>query len=151
MHTAGLQPEKCGFSVCPNLDHSREAFPNNNFSGGTKTRSQRSWGRCAVYLPEINLYEELQDLMGINTMNGLGFVARGPAAGRTLGFSDVPQGPSTMPSRQTRGKHCVAEVLQSYEKRSCDIPFNLPESAFTADNAASGFATLNDFKEANVW
>jgi predicted Zn-dependent protease len=45
----------------------------------------------------------------------------------------------------------VVWLKKSYKIRSRDVPFNPRESAFAADNTASGFATLNDFKEADVW
>ncbi|KAL2165951.1 hypothetical protein VTG60DRAFT_3571 [Thermothelomyces hinnuleus] len=50
-----------------------------------------------------------------------------------------------------RPEEGIVWLKKSYEIQSRDIPFNPRESAFAADNAASGFATLNNFKEADAW
>lgn len=42
-------------------------------------------------------------------------------------------------------------LKKSYETRSHDVPFNPRESAWAAENAAPGIATLNDFTAAIQW
>ncbi len=45
----------------------------------------------------------------------------------------------------------VQWLKKSYEIRSHDIPFSPRESAWAANNAATGIATLNNFTEALEW
>jgi hypothetical protein len=45
----------------------------------------------------------------------------------------------------------VEWLKKSYEIRSHDVPFNPRESAWAAENAANGIASLNDFDEAIRW
>lgn len=45
----------------------------------------------------------------------------------------------------------VEWLKKSYEIRSQDVPFSPRESAWAADNVATGIATLNRFDEAITW
>lgn len=100
------------------------------------------------YLLEINSYEELQDLIEVNTMA----LDSLPEEQRLVGL----QGSLTSHRGQVlcqlgKPEEGVEWLRKSYEIRSRDVPFNPRESAFAADNAASGFATINNLKEAHVW
>jgi hypothetical protein len=100
------------------------------------------------YLLEINTYTELEDLIQVNTM-ALGTL---PQEEQIIGL----QGSLTSHTGQLLirlGKpfEGVEWLKKSYEIRTHDVPFNPRESAWAAENAANGIATLNDFAEAIRW
>ncbi len=118
----------------------------------TASGSQKSCGCRPLingrYLLEINAYTELEDLIDVNTMA----LSTLPQEDQTAGV----QGSLTSHTGQllvrlgkpTKG---VEWLRKSYEIRSHDQPFNPRESAWAAENAANGIATLNEFPEAIKW
>lgn len=97
---------------------------------------------------ELNLYDDLEDLATVNT----------------LALSTLPEAEQIVPLqgsltshkgqilvRNGKVKEGVKWLRKSYEIRLHDVPFNPRESAWAADNAATGIATVNIFEEAMEW
>lgn len=100
------------------------------------------------YLLEINAYDELQDLIEVNTI----VLESLPEDQRSVGLQgSLTSHKGQVLCRLGKPEQGVKWLTKSYEIRSRDVPFNPRESSFAADNAASGFATLNDFEEALLW
>ena len=100
------------------------------------------------YLLEINAYSELDDLIQVNraALSSL------PKEEQAIGL----QGSLTSHTGQLLvriGKRAdgVEWLRKSYEIRSHDVPFNPRESAWAAENASNGIASLNKFDEAIQW
>ena len=100
------------------------------------------------YLLEINAYSELDDLIQVNRIA----LSSLPKEEQTIGL----QGSLTSHTGQLLvriGKPVegVEWLKKSYEIRSHDDPFNPRESAWAAENASNGIASLNKFNEAIRW
>ena len=100
------------------------------------------------YLLEINSYTELEDLIQINSMalNTL------PKEEQTIGLQgSLTSHTGQLYVRLGRPAEGVEWLKKSYEIRSQDVPFNPRESAWAAENAANGIASLNEFDKAIQW
>lgn len=100
------------------------------------------------YLLEINSYTELEDLIQINTMalNTL------PKEQQTIGLQgSLTSHAGQLLVRLGKPAEGVERLKESYGIRSQDVPFNPRESAWAAENAANGIASLNNFDEAIQW
>jgi tetratricopeptide (TPR) repeat protein len=100
------------------------------------------------YLLEINAYTELKDLIEVNTMA----LSTLPQEDQTIGLQgSLTSHHGQLLIRLGKPAEAVKWLRKSYEIRSHDVPFNSRESAWAAENAANGIATLNDFEEAIKW
>ncbi|KAI1408047.1 hypothetical protein F5Y13DRAFT_205132 [Hypoxylon sp. FL1857] len=103
---------------------------------------------CQRYLLELNSYDELADLIEVNTiaLNTL------PEEERSISLQgSLTSHKGQLLVRLGNAEEGVTWLKKSYEIRNRDVPFNPRESSWAADNAAAGFATLNDFAEAMKW
>lgn len=100
------------------------------------------------YLLEINSLEDLEDLIEVNflALNTM------PPEEQAVGLrSSLASHRGQLLQRLGRHEEGLMWLKKSYTIRSHDKPFNPRESAFAADNAATGIATTNDFPEALKW
>ena len=100
------------------------------------------------YLLEHNSDEQLLDLIEANEMAFASLPSNQQAVGL---HGSLTSHKGQLLCRLGKPEEGVKWLRKSYDIRSLDVPFNPRESAWAADNAASGFATLNDFEEAMVW
>lgn len=104
--------------------------------------------RYSSYLLELNSYEELADLIEINTV-ALSTLSEQQ---QTIGLQgSLTSHRGQLLIRLGQAEEGVKRLKRSYEIRSRDKPFNPRESAWAANNAATGIATLNNFAEATKW
>ncbi|OTA87935.1 hypothetical protein M434DRAFT_130703 [Hypoxylon sp. CO27-5] len=103
---------------------------------------------CQRYLLELNSYDELADLIDVNTM-ALNTLPKEKRSVSLQGSLTSHKGQLLV--RLGNAEEGVKWLKKSYEIRSHDVPFNPRESSWAADNAAAGLATLNDFTEAMKW
>lgn len=100
------------------------------------------------YLLEINAYTELDDLIQINRMA----LSTLPEEEQTIGLQgSLTSHTGQLLVRLGKPAEGVEWLRKSYEIRSHDVPFNPRESAWAAENASNGIATLNEFGEAIRW
>lgn len=100
------------------------------------------------YLLEINAYEDLNDLIEVNRMA----LESLPLIDQAIGLQgSLTSHTGQLLIRLGNPAEGVKWLKKSYEIRSHDHPFNPRESAWAAENAGNGIATLNDFPEAIVW
>jgi len=109
--------------------------------------------RCQRYLLELSEYEELEDLIQANTVamdSLLPVEQQQPIAGLRASLASHR---GQLLCRTGRPEEGVKWLEKSYELRSShdSEPFDPRESAWAADNLATGLATLNKFEEAMVW
>lgn len=102
----------------------------------------------ARYLLELNSYEELADLAEVNTV-ALSTLVEDQQTITLQGSLTSHKGQLLI--RLGQPEEGVEWLKKSYEIRSRDVPFNPRESAWAADNTATGIATLNQFAEATKW
>ncbi len=97
---------------------------------------------------ELNSFEVLSDLTEVNTIA----LSTLPEEAQTIGLQgSLTSHKGQLLVRLGKAKEGVEWLKKSYEIRSRDVPFHPRESAWAADNAATGIATLNDFAEATKW
>lgn len=100
------------------------------------------------YLLEINAYSELEDLIQVNT-TALGTL---PEADQTINLQgSLTSHKGQLLVRLGTPHEGVKWLRKSYKVRSQLVPLNLRESAWAAENAANGIATVNEFVEAVQW
>ena len=100
------------------------------------------------YLLEINAYEDLEDLIEVNRMA----LEALPPEEQIIGLQgSLTSHTGQMLVRLGKPEEGVQWLRKSYEIRSHDKPFNPRESAWAAENAGNGIATLNEFAEAIEW
>ncbi|KUJ22180.1 uncharacterized protein LY89DRAFT_778484 [Mollisia scopiformis] len=100
---------------------------------------------CQRYLLEINSLDDLADLIEVNTM-ALNTLPPEDQAISLQGSLSSHRGQLLL--RLGKPEEGVQWLKKSYEIRSHDVPFSPRESAWAANNAATGMATLNNFTEA---
>jgi tetratricopeptide (TPR) repeat protein len=97
---------------------------------------------------EINAYSELEDLIEVNTMA----LSTLPQKDQTIGLQgSLTSHRGQLLIRLGNPIEGVSWLRKSYEIRAHDVPFSPRESAWAAENAANGIATLNEFQEAIEW
>lgn len=100
------------------------------------------------YLLEINAYTELDDLIQVNRI----VLSSLPKEEQTIGLQgSLTSHTGQLLVRLGKPAEGVEWLRKSYEIRSHDVPFNPRESAWAAENAANGIASLNEFDEAIRW
>lgn len=100
------------------------------------------------YLLEINSYTELEDLIEINSMA----LSTLPKEEQTVALQgSLTSHTGQLLVRLGKPAEGVEWLKKSYKIRSHDVPFNPRESAWAAENAANGIASLNEFDEAIRW
>ncbi|KAG8161020.1 hypothetical protein KVR01_009284 [Diaporthe batatas] len=100
------------------------------------------------YLLEINAYSELEDLIQVNT-TALGTLSE---VDRTINLQgSLTSHRGQLLVRLGSPHEGVNWLRKSYKVRSQLKPLNLRESAWAAENAANGIATINEFPEAVQW
>lgn len=100
------------------------------------------------YLLELNSYEDLEDLAKVNSL-AMSTLPEEEQIVSLQGSLTSHRGQLLV--RLGKGVEGVEWLKKSYEIRSHDVPFHPRESAWAADNAATGIATLNKFEEAMEW
>ncbi|PVH86783.1 NB-ARC and TPR domain protein [Cadophora sp. DSE1049] len=103
---------------------------------------------CQRYLLEINSLDDLADLIEVNTM-ALNTLPPEDQAISLQGSLTPHRGQLLL--RLGKPEEGVQLLEKSYEIRSHNVPFSPRESAWAANNVATGMATLNDFTEALEW
>lgn len=102
----------------------------------------------ASYLLELNSYEELEDLADVNTLA----LSTLPKEQQTVALQgSLTSHKGQLLVRLGKAEKGVVWLKKSYEIRKGDVPFNPRESAWAADNAATGIASLNQFSVATKW
>lgn len=97
---------------------------------------------------ETNSHEDLEDLIQINS-EALSTLPEREQTIALQGSLTSHRGQLLM--RLGKTEEGVKWLKKSYEIRSHDQPFNPRESAWAADNAATGIASNNDWPEAIRW
>jgi tetratricopeptide (TPR) repeat protein len=97
---------------------------------------------------EINSLDDLADLIEVNTM---ALNAMPPEEQSISLQGSLTSHRGQLLLRLGKPEEGVKWLKKSYEIRSYDVPFNPRESAWAANNAATGIATLNNFAEALQW
>lgn len=103
---------------------------------------------CFRYLLEINALTELNNLIQINTLvfNSL------PKAEQTIGLQgSLTSHRGQLLVRLGKSVEGVEWLRKSYAIRFHDEPFNPRESAWAAENAGNGIASLNNLPDAIQW
>ncbi|KAF2259245.1 NB-ARC and TPR domain protein [Lojkania enalia] len=125
----------------------REEKKNNPEFRGLQTYCDLN-NACQRYLLEMNSYEELEDLIEVNTLA----LDTLPQEQQTVGLQgSLTSHRGQLLIRLGKAEEGVKWLKKSYEIRSHDKPFNPRESSWAADNVAVGIATLNNFTEATKW
>ncbi|KAM0335642.1 hypothetical protein ACHAQA_000691 [Verticillium albo-atrum] len=100
------------------------------------------------YLLEINSYTDLEALIEVN----FAALATLPVEDQTIGLQgSLTSHRGQLLVRLGNSSEGVQWLRKSYEIRSHAVPFNSRESAWAAENAANGIASVNDFATAIVW
>lgn len=100
------------------------------------------------YLLEISDYEELQDLIEVNTIALKTLPEEEQAVGL---WGSLTSHKGQLLAIIGKPEECLRELEDSYNRRSGDVPFKPLESTWAATNVGRGFATLNKFDKALEW
>lgn len=100
------------------------------------------------YLLEIDAYPELEDLIQVNTL-ALSTLLQEDQTISIQGSLISHRGQLLV--RLGRTSEGVEWLKKSYNVRTSDKPFNPQESAWAAENAGNGIATINSFSDAIKW
>lgn len=102
---------------------------------------------CCSFLIETNNYNDLLDLLEVNTM-AMATIPPQPLSTQVDLEGELASHRGQALGRVGRADEGIPYLQRSYETFAKDEPRNLREEAWCAENLADGFASTNNFTEA---